>query len=93
MSSPHASPLPRRRSPQDGFRAAVPSARSHREDRTESRAQASQAAEGDSVLALLAAGTMTPVVDSTWNVAEAASAWERLESGGHFGKIVLDWTV
>ncbi|MEE2719094.1 MAG: zinc-binding dehydrogenase [Planctomycetota bacterium] len=44
-----------------------------------------------SVLALLADGTMTPVVDSTWNVDDASSAWERLESGDHFGKIVLNW--
>ena len=44
-----------------------------------------------SVLALLADGTMTPVVDSTWDVDDASSAWERLESGDHFGKIVLNW--
>jgi len=44
-----------------------------------------------SVLALLSDGTMAPVIDSTWSVDEAAGAWERLESGEQFGKIVLDW--
>lgn len=44
-----------------------------------------------SVLALLMQGAMVPMIDSIWDVDEATSAWERLESGEQFGKIVLRW--
>ena len=45
-----------------------------------------------SVLTLLLNGSMLPVIDSIWNVDESTSAWERLESGEHFGKVILRWT-
>jgi NADPH:quinone reductase-like Zn-dependent oxidoreductase len=44
-------------------------------------------------LALLRAidgGRWTPAIDSVRPLAEAASAHERLESGEHFGKLVLE---
>jgi putative PIG3 family NAD(P)H quinone oxidoreductase len=37
----------------------------------------------------IAAGTMQPVIDATFPLAEAAAAHARLEAGGHVGKIVL----
>jgi len=39
---------------------------------------------------LLFAGRLNPVVDSTFPLARAAEAQQRLESSGHFGKIVLE---
>jgi NADPH:quinone reductase-like Zn-dependent oxidoreductase len=42
------------------------------------------------VLALLHAGTK-PVIDSVHHVDDAAKAFARLESGEHFGKVVLNW--
>ena len=41
------------------------------------------------VVALLEAGHLRPVVDRVFPVREAAAAHRRLESGEHFGKIVL----
>jgi len=41
------------------------------------------------VLPLLAAGTVRPVIDSTFPLAEAAQAHARMEAGAHIGKIVL----
>ena len=38
---------------------------------------------------LVAAGTVKPVIDSTYPLARAAAAHERMESGQHIGKIVL----
>ncbi|MFQ5959665.1 MAG: NAD(P)H-quinone oxidoreductase, partial [Alphaproteobacteria bacterium] len=38
---------------------------------------------------LLDAGTIAPVIDSTYPLAEAAEAHRRMESGAHIGKIVL----
>jgi putative PIG3 family NAD(P)H quinone oxidoreductase len=38
---------------------------------------------------LLDAGTVAPVMDSTFDLADAAEAHRRLESAGHIGKIVL----
>ena len=38
---------------------------------------------------LLAAGRCKPVIDSTFPLAEAAKAHARMETGAHFGKIVL----
>ncbi len=37
----------------------------------------------------IAAGRIKPVIDSTFPLAQAASAHARMESGGHIGKIVL----
>jgi NADPH:quinone reductase-like Zn-dependent oxidoreductase len=38
---------------------------------------------------LIEAGTVRPVMDSTFPLAEAAAAHARMESSGHIGKIVL----
>jgi NADPH:quinone reductase-like Zn-dependent oxidoreductase len=38
---------------------------------------------------LLKAGKLRPVVDSTFPLSRGADAQERMEEGGHFGKIVL----
>jgi NADPH:quinone reductase len=38
---------------------------------------------------LLSSGAITPVIDSVYPLAEAANAHERMESGGHMGKIIL----
>ena len=37
----------------------------------------------------LAAGTIRPVIDSTWPLAEAAQAHRRMESGQSVGKLLL----
>lgn len=41
------------------------------------------------VMPLFASGAITPLVHQTFPLAEAATAHELMESGGHFGKIVL----
>ena len=41
------------------------------------------------VLPLLASGQVKPVIDSTFPLAQAAAAHERMESSAHIGKIVL----
>ena len=41
------------------------------------------------VMPLIAAGDVTPLVDSTFPLEEAAAAHTMMEQGGHFGKIVL----
>ncbi len=41
------------------------------------------------VLPLLAAGTVKPIIDSTFPLAEAAAAHARMEASSHIGKIVL----
>lgn len=46
-------------------------------------------AEMRAVWALIAAGTLKPVVARTFPLAEARAAHEFLEKGGHFGKAVL----
>lgn len=38
---------------------------------------------------LLESGTIKPVMDSTFDLADASKAHERMEGSGHFGKIVL----
>jgi NADPH:quinone reductase-like Zn-dependent oxidoreductase len=43
----------------------------------------------DQVWPLVAAGLVRPVIHSTFALAEAAAAHELMESGDHFGKIVL----
>ncbi len=48
------------------------------------------AREFAAVLRLLGAGTLRPVVDSVVPLAEARGALERMASGAHFGKLVLD---
>lgn len=45
--------------------------------------------EQDEVVALLAAGTLKPVVDTVFPLAEAAKAHQAMESRRHFGKLVL----
>jgi len=47
------------------------------------------AAVESKVLPLVEAGTVKPVIDSTFPLAEAAAAHARLESSQHIGKIVL----
>ncbi len=41
------------------------------------------------VMPLIASGAVTPLVDVTFPLAEAAAAHTMMEQGGHFGKIVL----
>ena len=41
------------------------------------------------VMPLIASGAVTPLVDATFPLAEAAAAHTMMEQGGHFGKIVL----
>lgn len=43
----------------------------------------------DRVWPMLASRKVAPVIDSTYPLAEAASAQERMEASGHIGKIVL----
>ena len=45
------------------------------------------------VVALFNAGHLAPVVDTVIPFADAKKAWERLEAGEQFGKIVIDWQV
>jgi NADPH:quinone reductase-like Zn-dependent oxidoreductase len=42
-----------------------------------------------SVWPLVAAGTFSPVIDSEFPLSQAAQAHAHMESGDHFGKIVL----
>lgn len=44
----------------------------------------------EKVWPLLAAGAVLPVIDSVFALEDAAKAHERLESGQHFGKIILE---
>jgi NADPH:quinone reductase-like Zn-dependent oxidoreductase len=46
-------------------------------------------AEFEAVVAELAAGRLTPVVDSVFPLAEGRAAFARLASGGQFGKVVV----
>ena len=41
------------------------------------------------VMPLIASAEITPLVDATFPLAEAAAAHTMMEKGGHFGKIVL----
>ena len=41
------------------------------------------------VMSLIASGEVTPLVDATFPLEEAAAAHRMMEQGGHFGKIVL----
>ena len=50
----------------------------------------STAAEFREVMDLIFTGKLTPVMDKTFQLKEAAAAQERLESGENFGKITLD---
>ncbi len=43
------------------------------------------------VTALFNAGHLSPVIDSVHTPAEGRAAFERLESGEQFGKVVIDW--
>jgi NADPH:quinone reductase-like Zn-dependent oxidoreductase len=42
------------------------------------------------VMDLVTAGRLTPIIDSTFPLREAAEAQRRMESGAHFGKITLE---
>jgi len=44
-----------------------------------------------SAIALLRSGAIEPVIDSTFDAADAPAAYGRLESGEQFGKVVLRW--
>ncbi len=43
------------------------------------------------VVALLNSGALNPVVDTTFKPSDCRAAYERLEAGEQFGKIVIDW--
>lgn len=43
------------------------------------------------VAALIRTGTVKPVVDSVHRPADGAAAFARLQAGGQFGKVVIDW--
>lgn len=43
------------------------------------------------VVALFNAGALKPVVDKVFKPEECTQAYERLEAGEQFGKIVIDW--
>ena len=43
----------------------------------------------ETVMPLIASGEVTPLVDATFPLSEAAEAHRLMENGGHFGKIVL----
>ena len=43
------------------------------------------------VAALLNSGALKPVVDTTFKPSDCRAAYERLEAGEQFGKIVIDW--
>ena len=45
--------------------------------------------EFEDMLGAAWAGRLIPVIDATLPISEAAAAHERLEAGGHFGKILL----
>ena len=44
------------------------------------------------VVALLRSGAIKPVIDKVFDAKDAAKAYERLEAGEQFGKIVLKWS-
>ena len=44
------------------------------------------------VLALLRTGDLKPVIDSVYDANEGRAAYERLESGEQFGKVVIRWS-
>ncbi|MCC6909043.1 MAG: zinc-binding dehydrogenase [Phycisphaerales bacterium] len=44
------------------------------------------------VTALFRAGALRPVIDQVFDAADAPAAYERLEAGEQFGKIVLRWS-
>jgi NADPH:quinone reductase len=54
----------------------------------EDKAAIARAVE-ERVLPLIANGTVRPLIDSTFPLAEAGRAHARMESGAHIGKIVL----
>ena len=43
------------------------------------------------VVSLFKSGALDPVVDTVCDVADAAKAYERLESGEQFGKVAIRW--
>jgi len=44
------------------------------------------------IIALFRAGAMSPVIDRVVEASDAPSAYEHLESGEQFGKIVVRWS-
>ena len=59
--------------------------------RPQSTAEKAQIADavGEHVLPLIAGGTVKPIIDSTFSLADAAAAHTRMESSRHKGKLVL----
>ena len=49
----------------------------------------SNRAEFETVMGLVFAGDLEPVVDVVWPLERAREAHERLEAGGQFGTVVL----
>ena len=47
--------------------------------------------EFDESSSLLRTGAIKPVIDSVHTAADARAAYERMEAGDQFGKIVIDW--
>jgi NADPH2:quinone reductase len=58
----------------------------------EDKAAIARAVE-EHVLPLIAKGTVRPLIDSTFPLAEAGRAHARMESGAHIGKIVLTFAI
>ncbi len=48
------------------------------------------AAINEQVMPSVAAGVIAPVIDETFSLADAMAAQSRMQSGQHFGKILLD---
>ena len=44
-----------------------------------------------SAVSLFTSGALEPIVDTVCDAADAAKAYERLESGEQFGKVVIRW--
>jgi len=43
------------------------------------------------VMALYTCGALKPVIDSIHHAKDGRAAYERLEAGDQFGKVLLDW--
>lgn len=61
-----------------------------RAERTIIGSRSYTASELTTVIGLVAAGRLEPVVDSVWPLSEVRAAHHKMEQRGHFGKIILD---